>query len=338
MSAVVLLPAAMPLPLAEAQLQVPVQQQCPQATWVGDYAIGELIPLGTGNYKSARVRVDNARVRDGYGFDAGVKTTLDKGVPLTVLGETWDGGCNQWMQVQTANGVHWMHGSIVELTPANYQGPVPSTPSVDSQMVSVRCPDATWAEGFQIGELIALAPDQYKRAEVVGSPSNGRSGAGFNSPVVATLSKGNPVTVMGEAWDGGCNQWMQVQVDNRVLWMHSSTLQLTPLPPPTPSGQGNGGTDDLVADLCPNTPWTVGYRINELIPLEASKYHTAVATANGVRVRTQAGFSGAVKHHLNAGDPVLITGEAWDNSCNQWIQVQMGSDRYWVNGNLLRNL
>lgn len=352
--AVVLLPAAMPAPLAEAQPQVPVKLRCPQAIWAGDYAIGEFIPLGLDNYKSARVRGDHARVLNGYGFDAEVVDILNQGAPLTVLGEAWDSACNQWMKVKTFTGVYWMQGTNVELTSADYQGLLPSTlpnveltladyqglstPSnIDSQAVSVRCPEATWTDGFQINELIALTPDRYKGAKVVGSPSNGRSGAGFDSSVVTTLRKGTPVTVMGEAWDGGCNQWMQVQVGNLVLWMHSSTLRFTELPPPVPSGQGNG-VSDLVTDQCPNTPWTVGYRINELIPLEASKYHTAVAIANSVRVRTQAGFEGPVKHFLNAGEPVTVTGEAWDSGCNQWMQVQMGSDRYWVNGNLLRNL
>ena len=89
------------------------------------------------------------------------------------------------------------------------------------------CPEATWADGYRLWELMALPEDQYKRAEVIGDPSNVRRGAGFESEVAFTLGAGSQVTITGETWDGGCNQWMQVQigVGDEIYWMHGNLLQ-----------------------------------------------------------------------------------------------------------------
>ncbi|HEY9738333.1 MAG TPA: SH3 domain-containing protein, partial [Trichocoleus sp.] len=88
------------------------------------------------------------------------------------------------------------------------------------------CPNATWAAGYYIGELMPLKPEQYRSAVVVGDDTNVRDGAGFESRTVLTLDRNAPVTIVGEAWDSGCNQWMQVQINSKRHWMNGNTLRL----------------------------------------------------------------------------------------------------------------
>ncbi len=92
--------------------------------------------------------------------------------------------------------------------------------------VTSMCPEATWAAGYAIGELIPLAQRQYKVGLITNGPSNVRSGAGFESPVLFTLNAGEQVTIAGEAWDIGCNQWMYVIVNSQFYWMHGSQLRM----------------------------------------------------------------------------------------------------------------
>ncbi|MEB3268374.1 MAG: SH3 domain-containing protein [Leptolyngbya sp.] len=107
--------------------------------------------------------------------------------------------------------------ATVALTAGVAQAPNPPVTEV--------CPEATWAEGFLLWELILLAPEQYKTALVFDGPSNVRLGAGFESEVAFTLPTGSQVTIIGETWDAGCNQWMRVQVDTDLYWMHGHQLQ-----------------------------------------------------------------------------------------------------------------
>ncbi|MEM9809423.1 MAG: SH3 domain-containing protein, partial [Cyanobacteria bacterium P01_D01_bin.56] len=89
-----------------------------------------------------------------------------------------------------------------------------------------QCPQATWTNGYRIGELISLHSSQYKPAVVSRDLSRVRAGAGFSSRIIFTMNPGEQVTVTGEAWDIGCNQWMQVIVGEGSYWIHADNLRL----------------------------------------------------------------------------------------------------------------
>ncbi len=92
--------------------------------------------------------------------------------------------------------------------------------------VTQQCPQATWMAGYQIWELMPLAPNQYKTATVTGSAVNVRQGAGFDSVVVFTLPFDYQVTITGESWDLACNQWMRIRIGTQDYWMHGDYLRL----------------------------------------------------------------------------------------------------------------
>lgn len=84
--------------------------------------------------------------------------------------------------------------------------------------------DLWWTEGFRIGETIPLDPHQYHRAVTI-TETPLRTGYGFEGPVMTELTVGAQVTVMGEIWDMGCNQWMVVPTDGSVAYIHGDALQ-----------------------------------------------------------------------------------------------------------------
>lgn len=84
--------------------------------------------------------------------------------------------------------------------------------------------DLWWTEGFRIGEAIPLTPEQHHPARVI-QVTPLRSGYGFEGPVMANLAAGSTVTVMGEVWDRGCNQWMIVPMNGGVSYIHGNALQ-----------------------------------------------------------------------------------------------------------------
>ena len=92
--------------------------------------------------------------------------------------------------------------------------------------VLAQCPEATWANGYHIGEVIALSESQYKPAVVSQDSSPVRSGAGYTSTVMFRLNPGERVTVTGEAWDINCNQWMQITLGGDSYWIHGDHLRL----------------------------------------------------------------------------------------------------------------
>ncbi|MEO0828468.1 MAG: SH3 domain-containing protein [Cyanobacteria bacterium J06639_14] len=101
--------------VAQAQTPIPVMAQCPQATWTNGYRIGELIPLHSSQYKPAVVSRDLSRVRAGAGFSSRIIFTMNPGEQVTVTGEAWDIGCNQWMQVIVGEGSYWIHADNLRL-------------------------------------------------------------------------------------------------------------------------------------------------------------------------------------------------------------------------------
>jgi uncharacterized protein YgiM (DUF1202 family) len=88
-----------------------------------------------------------------------------------------------------------------------------------------QCPKAVWTQGYRIHELIPLAERQFHTAFASEDNTLLRNKAGFKSDVLATVRRGEPMTIVGEAWDSGCNQWMQVQWNNQHLWVYGNQVQ-----------------------------------------------------------------------------------------------------------------
>lgn len=103
---------------------------------------------------------------------------------------------------------------------------IPSQPRSPIPVVD-QCPQATWADGHNIGELISLHPSQYKSAAISQDSVEVYDGPDFNSDILLTIYPRSQVTITGEAWDMDCNQWIQASVDEGSYWVHSSDLQLS---------------------------------------------------------------------------------------------------------------
>jgi uncharacterized protein YraI len=203
------------LPLALAQTSPVTPSQCPsRPAWTQGYRFYELIPLGQS--RQARVNNQVANVRRGAGFAAPIAFTLPQGSTVTITGETWDSGCNQWMQVITNQGSFWMHGNTLATG---------TSPPTTLTRVRQACPQAPWTEGYHLYELIALAEAQYRPSLVTGRSAPLRDGAGFDAREVGRLQRGTLLIVIGEAWDHGCNQWMRVQVSGDRHWIHGHAIQ-----------------------------------------------------------------------------------------------------------------
>ena len=110
-----------------------------------------------------------------------------------------------------------------QVSPAALQLPVEIAQST-TPLVADLCPQVTWADGFRIGELIPLATSQYHPAVVISSTSL-QAGYGFEGAVITSLAVGTQVTVTGEVWDMGCNQWMAIPGDQQPTFIHGFALQ-----------------------------------------------------------------------------------------------------------------
>jgi|GEM_PF-5536538 hypothetical protein len=100
-------------PAPAAKAQTPVLDLCPQATWTGGFNIGEFIPLNPSQYWQAEVTTATP-LRKGYGYEGGVVSTLSPGARVTIRGEVWDAGCNQWMGVEVNSSRHYIHGHALK--------------------------------------------------------------------------------------------------------------------------------------------------------------------------------------------------------------------------------
>lgn len=102
-----------------------------------------------------------------------------------------------------------------------------SEPQGASPLVTDFCPQATWTQGYRIGEIVPLNPQQYRSATVI-AVTPLRSSYGFEGDVITNLPVGTQVTIMGEVWDVGCNQWMAVFGDQQISFIHGNALQNLP--------------------------------------------------------------------------------------------------------------
>ncbi|HSM81524.1 MAG TPA: SH3 domain-containing protein, partial [Nodosilinea sp.] len=263
---------------------------------------------------------------------------------------TWDRGCNQWMQVQTDRGRFWMHGDTL------VNNPLVNDPSGLSDLallssgtgnvgVAEVCTGITWAGEALIDELIPLAPTQYKRAVVTSDGVNVRERHGLDSKAPFTLNRGAQVEIMGETFDSNCEQWVQVTTDRElgIFWINGKFLA-----EPAATATGPGDDDPvpivelntppeqtLITAVCPDAPWTTGFYFFELIALAEEDYRPSKVMGDDVRLRSGVGFDAAEVGRLSKGTPLIVTGEAWDSGCNQWMQVQVNGSRSWVSGKLI---
>jgi hypothetical protein len=109
-----------------------------------------------------------------------------------------------------------------QVSPAALQLPIEIAQST-APLVADLCPQATWADGFRIGEMVPLDPAQYHPAAVI-SLTPLRSGYGFEGSVITDLAVGTQVTITGEVWDMGCNQWMAIPGDQQPTFIHGNAL------------------------------------------------------------------------------------------------------------------
>lgn len=114
------------------------------------------------------------------------------------------------------------------LTTAAFVCCLPEPASAQAALIPVTrlCPEATWAAGYYIWELIPLDSTRYKSAQVYNGSADARSGVGFEARVVSSLPIGTQVTIVGEAWDTGCNPWMHILYNDQKYWVHGYDLQL----------------------------------------------------------------------------------------------------------------
>ncbi|NJL47162.1 MAG: hypothetical protein HC929_06220 [Leptolyngbyaceae cyanobacterium SM2_5_2] len=97
------------VPMPAAQAQTPVLDLCPQATWTRGFNIGEFIPINPSQYWQSEVMTATP-LRRSYGYEGEVVSTLSAGARLTIRGEVWDAGCNQWMAVEINGSRQFVHG------------------------------------------------------------------------------------------------------------------------------------------------------------------------------------------------------------------------------------
>lgn len=229
--AAILLPAGFALWLAHAQEQPAVPLQCPQnPVWMEGFGFQNLVKLNPRQYRSARVNVSDGRVRDRAGFESNVAFTLPRNATVTVIGEAWDTGCNQWMRVRTDRGDYWMHGNTLADDPSlsaigPVDEPVPVTISTTALLITDLCPKAVWTEGYRINQPIPLAKSQFHSAVANENNTQLRRQARFDAPAMVTLNAGEPMTIVGETWDGDCTQWMQVQFQGEPYWVHGNLVR-----------------------------------------------------------------------------------------------------------------
>jgi uncharacterized protein YgiM (DUF1202 family) len=227
--------AGFALQMVNAQTPSDVSVACPQRPdGVTGVEFNELIPYGSNHYRSAWVNSRVANVRRGAGMTQSVDRTLSQGTKVLVTGESWDSGCNRWMQVRIGNGSYWIHGYnlafAIPPTGAPEGGGQPATPTVpppsSSNSIQAICPNAqkaAWTKGYDLYEFIDTNPDQ--NAQVIKNNSELRDEPGQSRTVVGQLNQGQQVTKLGEAWDRGCKQWIKVRVNGNEYWMDGYTLQ-----------------------------------------------------------------------------------------------------------------
>jgi uncharacterized protein YraI len=188
----------------------------PRGSWMRNVGLYQVVALSPGDAWSAEVLPSTAGVRSGAGLSHSIVATLNQGDEVVVTGESWDSGCNQWMRIRYGGSEYWVRGNDLAKAGTSNIGPSLSGPE--------QCPsNPTWARGYEFYETIPHTPPETSK--VVSSAANVRSGSGMSHSILATLPRGTEITITGEAWDSGCNQWMQVEGSGVNGWIHGYTVE-----------------------------------------------------------------------------------------------------------------
>ncbi|MDX2136688.1 MAG: SH3 domain-containing protein [Chloroflexota bacterium] len=231
----------------------------------------------TGNGIITNVGRLNVRTGPGTGFP--VITILDAGANVTLVGRNPDAS---WVQIQLAGGtIGW----------------------VNARFVTASIP---------IGNLPVTTPGIVASASVHAHFLNVRSGPNVAYGVIATLSRGDGVGLLGRNFDAS---WAQVVLaDGRTGWVNSGWL--IPSVPistlPITDGAGGGGPAPTPVPAGPSALVTTGY----------------------LNVRFGPAATFGVVTRIPQGTTVLLLGR---NASGSWAQIQIiGGAVGWVNANYIR--
>jgi uncharacterized protein YgiM (DUF1202 family) len=228
-------------------------------------------PVATPN--TAVVATGALNVRSGPGIAYGVVTVVTQGQSLQLLGRN---ASNSWVQVRTPSGhVGWVNATLIYSTVPIYSLPIvsgtPTTPSTPTSPVGV----------------------------VNTGAANVRSGPGTTYTVIAVVTRGQQVALLGRNAD---ISWARVRVgDGTTGWLNASLIQsnvpISSLP--------------IVQDA-PATP-------------------TAVISVGALNVRYGPGTGFGVITVVFRGQNVALVGR---NSSATWVQVRLSNGTVgWVNAN-----
>lgn len=173
---VLLISMSTPFSIATAQDNTP-DESSPSQT-ISKACASELIDSGEGD--RAVVAVPELNLRSGPGIDCGVIAELERDTSLLILGKPQERDGYAWVPVSTALGA----GFVV----------IESIQIVGEQATCTKGPGTS------------SASEQGFAADVV----NLRSGAGLGCSVLAELSAGTPVTIMGDAIEADGERWIPV--------------------------------------------------------------------------------------------------------------------------------
>ncbi|WP_162785101.1 SH3 domain-containing protein [Bacillus sp. P14.5] len=147
--------------------------------------------------------------------------------------------------------------------------------------------------GWVANWLVTLSKSSDDRKGIVSEDGlRIRQGAGTNHPVVATLQKGQEITITG---DNG--NWFEISAGQNSGWVHKDYI--TGDDPPLEDREGTSTIQ--------NENWT------------------GVSTDNSLNVRNSPGLNGSVLGKLNKGDKVPVTG-----SVSGWFRIGFGNTEGWV--------
>lgn len=214
------------------------------------------------------VNCSSLNVRSGAGTGYSVVTTISKNQTVTINGKSTDGNGDTWYSVTFSKSGSTYKGYVFAEYITLSSGGESSSDSETLISAVVNC-DAL----------------------------NMRSGAGTGNSVIATLTKGTEVTIIGESKDSGGTLWYKISVSGKTGYVHSAYLTKK-----NQDGSSGGSDSDVVGETM-----TVGY--------------------DAVNVRSGAGTSKGVVAVVYKGDKVTVTGQDKDSSGDVWYKVELSSGK-----------
>lgn len=236
---------------------------------------------GTGFIVNASI----LNVRSGPGAGFSVVARVNTGAVVTVYGRNTD---SSWLQVQLANGLSgWVNARYV-------------------------------AANFDINTLPVTGGTSLYSAVVTGAfRLNVRSGPSAGFSIVATISRGDTVSLIARTGDSA---WVEVSLANNVRgWINASFLT-----PSIPFGA---------------LPIVGPVTLPTAIPAQTAPTPVPVTTASGIvtagrlNVRVLPSAVSGIVTTVSQGDTVALYGR---NAAGNWLLVQVGSGLTgWVNSSYI---